>query len=654
VSDIFLSYARADVADARRIAEALSSLGWSVWWDPALRAGEIWPERLKEELKAARSIVVLWSATSIQREWVKDEAKVGLERGCIFPVTLQAVLELPEGFRDVQTDSLAGWDGTPQHTVFKNFVRALAKHLGEPPRGYWTAFARQALQTKRPNSIKDFPIPRTGQYFASPADWKDEILYLLIVDRFSDGQEDGRPSFDRRSSTADSEAVLSGAWAASGAERWQGGTLAGVASKLDYLRELGVTAVWLWPVWKQRADADTFHGYAIQDFLDVDPRLGTREDLVDLVAAAHFRGMRVILSGEIHHSGTNWLYSTPAGVDMREAPYTPGCHPFGTWLGADEQPIATPVDPDDGVWPIELQDPACYLRAGTGRLDPELEDADRPDAEFRRSDFCSLRTFDPGRTLDTLIACHRYWLAVTDCDGLHLDLAAHEPPEALNAFCGSIRDYAARLGKENFLVIGEVFGKPASIESYYRLIGHTLHRSLSAILDNGPMRVTLQSVAKGLAPASEWFSGYLEGDNGLRGARALGSQHVSVLDDPDNVYGWPRLRFGARVFQDHQVTVAMAVQLFSLGFRASITGLNKGSALFRDTRSQHNCRGGAKRTSSFVRQCSGQSIRADLGVPGSAPHRRDSTLQCQASARSGPRGGMPLIGTALASLKFQR
>lgn len=560
-----MSYAHADVAEARRIAEALSSLGWSVWWDPSLCAGEIWSERLEEELNAARSIVVLWSDSSSQSAWVKREAEAGLERRCLVPVTRQAAINPPDKFSHVQADSLAKWDYTPQHAEFKKLVSDLTVHLGEPPRGWWTPFARHALETKRPSSARDLAIPRMGLYFASPADWKGEILYLLIPDRFSDGREDERPLMDHASVAADSGAVPASSWAASGEGRWQGGILAGVASKLDYLKTLGVTTVWLWPVWKQRACADTFHGYAIQDFLDVDPRLGTRETLVDLVAAAHFRGMRVILSGEIHHSGTNWLYSTPAGVNPREVPYTSGRHPFGTWLGADDQPIATPENPDDAVWPIELQDPACYMRAGVGRLDPELMDTDRPDVEFRRSDFFSLRTFDPDRALDALIACHKYWLALTDCDGFFLDCLAQERREILNAFCRSIRDYATRLGKENFLLIGEVFGTRENVEAQYQLIGRTLRGTVSAVLDNGPMRVTLQSVAKGIAPASEWFSGYVEGGEDLTGARALGDRHVSVLDDPDNVFGWPKLRSSARVLQENQVTVAMALQLFSLG-----------------------------------------------------------------------------------------
>ena len=101
-------------------------------------------------------------------------------------------------------------------------------------------------------------------------------------------------------------------WAESGARRWQGGTIKGVQSKLDYLGDLGVSAIWLSPVFKQRGHLDTFHGYGIQHFLDVDPRFGTRRDLVELVDAAHQKGIRIILDIIFNHTGFNWVY--PGGV----------------------------------------------------------------------------------------------------------------------------------------------------------------------------------------------------------------------------------------------------------------------------------------------------------------------------------------------------
>jgi hypothetical protein len=182
-------------------------------------------------------------------------------------------------------------------------------------------FASQALSQSRPHSLRQLALPRRQSYFRSPVDWREEVLYFLLVDRFSDAAEASRPLLDRANPAAARPPSGSGEpwrwdrWAESGADRWQGGTLAGVASKLDYLARLGVTALWLSPVFKQRGHRDDYHGYGVQDFLDVDPRFGTRDELVALVQAAHDKGLRVILDIIFNHSGSNWVY--PAARQSR-------------------------------------------------------------------------------------------------------------------------------------------------------------------------------------------------------------------------------------------------------------------------------------------------------------------------------------------------
>src|SRR5207245_2086568 len=95
----------------------------------------------------------------------------------------------------------------------------------------------------------------------------------------------------------------------SGGGRFQGGTLSGITSKLDYLNGLGVTTLWVGPTFKQRTHFDSYHGYAIQDFLDIDPRFGNRQDMVQLVAEAHKRGIRILLDVVFNHTGNNWIYA---------------------------------------------------------------------------------------------------------------------------------------------------------------------------------------------------------------------------------------------------------------------------------------------------------------------------------------------------------
>ena len=90
---------------------------------------------------------------------------------------------------------------------------------------------------------------------------------------------------------------------------WQGGTLRGLKSKLGYLRRLGITALWVSPIFRQVAFEPSYHGYGIQNFLDVDPHFGTREEFRDFVQAAHEQGIYIILDIIAHHTGNVFAYA---------------------------------------------------------------------------------------------------------------------------------------------------------------------------------------------------------------------------------------------------------------------------------------------------------------------------------------------------------
>lgn len=131
-----------------------------------------------------------------------------------------------------------------------------------------------------------------------------------MLDRFSDGKEKCgyRDARDQPVTTGttplakndDIGSVAYCEWLGQ-AVGWQGGTLKGLRSKLGYLRRLGVTAIWISPVFKQVSFEATYHGYGIQNFLDLDPHFGTREDLHDLVDAAHQQGIYCILDIILNH-----------------------------------------------------------------------------------------------------------------------------------------------------------------------------------------------------------------------------------------------------------------------------------------------------------------------------------------------------------------
>lgn len=132
MADIFISYAREDAEVAQRIAQALESQGWSVWWDTRLKAGEIWDELIERELKAARSVVVLWSGESVNSRWVRKEARYGDTHRMLFPAMIETV-DIPFEFSDVHAENLSGWTDDLSDLELRHLVGALAAFLGEPP-----------------------------------------------------------------------------------------------------------------------------------------------------------------------------------------------------------------------------------------------------------------------------------------------------------------------------------------------------------------------------------------------------------------------------------------------------------------------------------------------------------------------------------------
>ncbi len=107
MADIFISYAREDRPKVERLATLFEARGLSVWWDTRIEAGEIWDRVIARELEAARCVVVLWSKTSIDRNWVRDEASEGLQRQILVPACLDEATP-PLGFRRVHWQDLTG------------------------------------------------------------------------------------------------------------------------------------------------------------------------------------------------------------------------------------------------------------------------------------------------------------------------------------------------------------------------------------------------------------------------------------------------------------------------------------------------------------------------------------------------------------------
>src|SRR5271163_2756307 len=124
-----------------------------------------------------------------------------------------------------------------------------------------------------------------------------DVMYLIMTDRFADGDpsNDG-PEADR-----------------SKPRGWHGGDLRGITQHLDYLQQLGVTAVWTTPVYENH-ESNSYHGYGATDLYRVDEHFGSLDDLKSLAATLHARGMKLVLDTVPNHVGpaNPWVHDEPA------------------------------------------------------------------------------------------------------------------------------------------------------------------------------------------------------------------------------------------------------------------------------------------------------------------------------------------------------
>lgn len=148
MADIFISYLRPDIEAAEKLAEALEAQGWSVFWDRRIPEGRRFDDFLDEQLQASRCVIVLWTRTSIQSPWVRDEAAVGRERGILIPARLDDVLT-PFGFRSISSADLIGWQGETTHAGFRAVVDAVASVIGLPEQTHRTPSFFRARGGKR-------------------------------------------------------------------------------------------------------------------------------------------------------------------------------------------------------------------------------------------------------------------------------------------------------------------------------------------------------------------------------------------------------------------------------------------------------------------------------------------------------------------------
>jgi len=410
-----------------------------------------------------------------------------------------------------------------------------------------------------PQSIQELNFEPTASLHPSPYDWRDQFIYFLLVDRFDDNKLT-RPVYQEGQTTTGRDENQG--------HTFQHGNLKGITRRLNYIKSLGCTTIWLSPILKNRQDKpDSYHGYGIQDFLQVDPRFGTLADLKNLTAAAHQLDMYVILDVVLNHTGDVWSYPQDEPYYF----YQDNIFPFGNWREMDP---AVGLQKGDGVWPKELQTPESFKRRGQIRNwgDP---------IEARDGDFLSLKELDlpKEKVLDTLIQVYKYWISSADIDGFRIDTVKHMEHTATAVFCNAMREYAQRVGKHNFFMFGEIVDDDQTIHQYIgrnsRMAGtNERFPSLDAALDF-PLYFILEEVIKGFTNPEVLRNRYDAFRDQYADHGEVGKYFVTFIDNHDQM-ARPYRRFMHNNPYPRQIINALGYLLTSQGVPCIYYGTEQG------------------------------------------------------------------------------
>jgi neopullulanase len=193
------------------------------------------------------------------------------------------------------------------HYLFVHLQLDSSLHAGTIPLHLITAAGSTKIgSTTIPLSL--LPRADPAGHFAGLS--RDDVIYLIMPDRFADGD-----------TSNDQPADSNGKYDRSQPMAYHGGDLRGIHDHLSYLHDLGVTTLWLTPVWKN-TDSD-YHGYHVVDFYSLDDHMGSMAEYQALVADAHRLGMKVLIDYVVNHTGPHhpwatdpptptWFHGTPA------------------------------------------------------------------------------------------------------------------------------------------------------------------------------------------------------------------------------------------------------------------------------------------------------------------------------------------------------
>jgi len=248
-----------------------------------------------------------------------------------------------------------------------------------------------------------------------------DVLYLLMPDRFVNGD----PANDAvEGLTEQPDRSRPGGR--------HGGDLKGIINSLDYLKDLGVTAIWLNPFLENNQQRSSYHGYSTTDFYRSDPRYGTNEELRQLVSQAHDRGMKVVMDMIFNHIGSGHWW-------MKDLPSRDWIHQFDEFTRTNYK-ASTYMDPYAAKCDIKLME--------QGWFDHSMPDLDQSNP--------LVETYLTQNSL--------WWIAYSGLDGIRMDTYPYPEPAMMSRWAKHVTGEFP-----GFFIVGEVwFDEPAQM-SYWAL-----------------------------------------------------------------------------------------------------------------------------------------------------------------------------------------
>lgn len=290
-------------------------------------------------------------------------------------------------------------------------------------------------------------------------DVKDDIFYFVMPDRFYNG--------DSSNDLGNPDVPISyGGFDPTNKRAYHGGDMQGLKQKLPYLKEMGISAIWMTPILRNQAvqgETSGYHGYWVLDFTEIDPHLGSNADLKDLIDTAHEMNIKVFFDIITNHTADVIKYKECHGDNgngwsegINSCPYISLAEKaagksYTTVFANGTENIKVPD------W---LNDPKYYNNQG----DTSFEGENSIYGDFAGLD--DIDTTNP-EVVNGMIDIFKNIVSQFKPDGFRIDTVKHVNIEFWQSFSPAIIEHAKSVGIEQFFMFGEVYSfNPAELASF--------------------------------------------------------------------------------------------------------------------------------------------------------------------------------------------